>query len=439
MTHHAEFRCFDRCGERYPLDEVVFKCRKCGGLLDVHHDMEALAGRTGEEWKALFDERKGTGEWPLSSGVWSKREWVLPQIEENDIVSLGEGSGPLVPSPRLAHKLGLSSLWIKGCGISHSGSFKDLGMTVLVSAVQRMRNQGQAIAAIGCASTGDTSAALASYCAAANIPSVVLLPRGKISRAQLVQPLSNQAKVLSLDTDFDGCMKIMAELSSQGVLYLANSMNPLRLEGQKTAAINIAQALRWKVPDFVVLPGGNLGNVYAFGRGFQMMHQLGLVDRVPRMVVAQAAMANPLYRAFRTGFTDPAPMVAGETEATAIRIGDPVSLHRAIRILQETDGLVMDATEEELAKAVALGDQCGFYLDPHTGVALAALKKLVEANVVGKGAEVVVINTAHGLKFTEHKVKFHGGELTENDESGLQNSPIEIPADAEAVLDCILH
>lgn len=312
-------------------------------------------------------------------------------------------------------------------------------MTVLVSAVQRMRNQGQEIAAIGCASTGDTSAALASYCAAANIPSVVILPRGKISRAQLVQPLSNQAKVLSLDTDFDGCMKIMAELSRQGVLYLANSMNPLRLEGQKTAAINIAQALRWRVPDFVVLPGGNLGNVYAFGRGFQMMHQLGLVDRVPRMVVAQAARANPLYRAFRTGFTETAPMVAGETEATAIRIGDPVSLHRAIRILQETDGLVMDATEEELARAAALGDQFGFYLDPHTGVALAALHKLVDQGVVSKGAEVVVINTAHGLKFTEHKVRFHGGELTEKDDRGLQNSPIEIPAEAEAVLDCILH
>jgi threonine synthase len=237
---------------------------------------------------------------------------------------------------------------------------------------------------------------------------------------------------MALDTDFDGCMRIVQQVTEQGDIYLANSMNPLRLEGQKTAAIEILQQLGWQAPDFVVVPGGNLGNIYAFGRGFQMARDLGLTDRVPRLVCAQAELANPLYRAYLNGFDGFEAMTAGDTQASAIRIGAPVSWPRAVRILKETDGIVEQATEDELANAAALGDQAGLYDDPHTGVALAATIKLVERGVIEPHHRTVVVSTAHGLKFTEHKVRYHQGTLP-GVASRYRNEPEELPADVDAV------
>lgn len=288
------------------------------------------------------------------------------------------------------------------------------------------------IRAVACASTGDTSAALAAYCAKAGIPSVVFLPRGKVSTAQLVQPLANGSLVLALDTDFDGCMRVVQQITSDGSICLANSMNPLRLEGQKTAAIEIAQQFGWRVPDFVVIPSGNLGNVYAFGRGFQWLNRFGLTDRVPRLVCAQSEAANPLYRSFKNGFASYEAIVAKNTEASAIRIGDPVSYDRAVRILRETDGLVEQASEQELADAAAQGDRIGLYNDPHTGVALACAIKLAKSGVIKPHHRVVVVSTAHGLKFTEHKVKYHEGHLFDNP-GQFQNQPVLIPADPKSV------
>ena len=198
--------------------------------------------------------------------------------------------------------MGVDDLWIKLCGNTHSGSFKDLGMTVLVSQVKQMISEGAPIKAVACASTGDTSAALATYCAAAGIPSIVLLPRGKISIAQLVQPISNGALVLYLDTDFDGCMRLVQEITKDETLYLANSMNSLRVEGQQTVGIEIVQQFDWEAPDVIIIPGGNLGNVSALGKGLMMMRDLGLIEKLPRIVVAQAEHANPLYRAYLRDF-----------------------------------------------------------------------------------------------------------------------------------------
>ena len=232
--------------------------------------------------------------------MWGKHEWVAPQLAPTNVVSMLEGVTHLTRVPHLARELGLGDVRVKQCGTSHSGSFKDLGMTVLVSMVKQMIAHGQPIRAIACASTGDTSAALAAYAAAAGIRSVVILPRGKISTAQLVQPLAMGSLVLAIDTDFDGCMRLVQELANREGVYLANSMNSLRLEGQKTVAIEIAQQLGWSVPDWVIIPGGNLGNVSALGAGFEMLLALGLVDRRPRICVAQAANASPLTRATRT-------------------------------------------------------------------------------------------------------------------------------------------
>ncbi len=429
----AKFACFRGCGFSAPLTAQCIRCPDCGSLLDVEHDTESLQTRVGQEWRTLFSTRTPMDSTSSGSGVWAKKEWVYPGISEESIVTLGEGFSPLLPSRRLAKEFGVAALHIKQCGVSHTGSFKDLGMTVLVSAVAEMRRQGREGLVVGCASTGDTSAALAAYCAAADIPCVVLLPEGKISTAQLLQPLANHARVLALDTDFDGCMRVVQELADRNLIYLANSMNPLRLEGQKTAAIEMAQQLGWEVPDFVVIPGGNLGNVYAFGRGFQMMKTLGLTQRVPRLVVAQAARANPLYRSFKTGFHSKEDVVAGHTEASAIRIGAPVSMERAIRVLEETDGIVEEATEQELANAAAHADRAGFYCDPHTGVALAVTGKLCASGAIPPQASVVVVSTAHGLKFTEHKVAYHDGTLEDTPAGLHRNQPVRVPADASHI------
>ena len=299
MSYRAWFQCInEQCKEQYPLNTVIYRCKSCNSLLEVRHDMQALAHRSAKAWMKLFEDRYKSTQWPYGSGIWGKKEWVLPQIHEDNIVSLYEGGSNLFWAERFGKMVGVDNLWLKLCGNSHSGSFKDLGMTVLVSQVKQMISEGAPIKAVACASTGDTSAALATYCAAAGIQSIVLLPKGKISIAQLVQPIATGALVLSLDTDFDGCMRVVQEITKDETIYLANSMNSLRIEGQKTVGIEIVQQFDWEVPDVIIIPGGNLGNVSALGSGLLMMRDLGLITRLPRIVVAQAERANPLYRSY---------------------------------------------------------------------------------------------------------------------------------------------
>ena len=428
----AEYACSEGCDFRASLLDVVYRCPRCSGLLEVKHDVAALRSVPSAEWKRRFETRFGSARLPDGSGVWGKREWAYPQLPTEDIVSLGEGRVPLKPLPRMAAELGLKSLELKECGVSPTGSFKDWGMTVLVSAVKHLRSRGVPIRAVACASTGDTSAALAAYCAAAGIPSVVFLPKDKVSLAQLVQPIANGARVLSLDTDFDGCMKLVQQVTEDRALYLANSMNSLRIEGQKVVAFELCQDLGWEPPDWVVIPGGNLGNASALAKGFQMMQAMGLISKLPRLVVAQAQRANPLFRAFRGGLSELVPMKAESTLASAIQIGNPVSFRRAVRALKAFDGVVEEATEAELANAAARADREGTFTCPHTGVAVAAVEKLVAQKVIAPGASVVVVSTAHGLKFADFKVGYHRGTLADV-ESRLANPPLELPAELGAV------
>jgi threonine synthase len=402
-------------------------------LLDVQHDIGALRAKSAQDWKAVFEARAGTTEAPFGSGVWQYKEWVAPQLDTPNIVSLNEGNTNTFRASQLGGQVGLPDLWVKLCGNSHTGSFKDLGMTVLVSMVRQMIAEGKNIKAVACASTGDTSAALAAYAAAANIPAVVLLPRGKVSTEQLVQPIANGALVLSLDTDFDGCMQIVKRLSEDPTIYLANSMNSLRIEGQKTVAFEIAKQFKWQVPDWVVIPAGNLGNVSALGKGFLMMKELGLIDRLPRIACAQAELANPFYLSFRGGFQELKPVTAGPTSASAIQIGNPVSYERAVKVVREFDGLVEQATETEIANAAARADRTGLYTCPQTGVALAVLFKLVEKGAIASDQRVVVISTAHGLKFSRFKVDYHNRQLQSVVEK-YPNPAVELPADYELVL-----
>jgi len=438
QPYRAWFESLRDPGERYSLDEVVYTDRQ-GGLLQVVHDMEALRETPAQAWKALFEERAHKTQWPYGSGVWGKKEWVLPVIDdEHDVVSMYEGHTNLFWADRYGRELGLEDLWLKLCGNTHTGSFKDLGMTVLVSMVRHMINQGKPIRAVACASTGDTSAALAAYAAAAGIPAIVFLPRGKISVAQLIQPVANGAMVFALDTDFDGCMEIVKQVAERDGIYLANSMNSLRIEGQKTVGIEIVQQFDWEVPDWIVIPGGNLGNVSALAKGLDMMLELGLITRRPRIVCAQAEQANPLYLAYQRDFRVFEPIAARPTLASAIQIGNPVSYEKAVDALRRYDGIVEQASEAEIAEACADADRTGLFNCPHTGVALAALKKLVAAGRVGRGERAVVISTAHGLKFVDFKVRYHEMRL-EGIESRAANPPIELPADYGVVREHMLR
>ena len=434
----AWFACAAGCSGEIPLNQITYYCSKCGNLLDVQHDVNALQTRSPEEWKRLFDDRYCRTTYPYGSGVWGKKEMVCPAVDNANVVSMYEGSSNLFWAERLGKQIGLNELWVKQCGNSHTGSFKDLGMTVLVSMVKQMIAEGIRVPAVACASTGDTSAALAAYCAAAGIPAIVILPRNKVSTAQLIQPMANGALTLSLDTDFDGCMRVVRELCTKENIYLANSMNSLRIEGQKTISIEIVQQFDWVVPDVVIVPGGNLGNISAIGRGFLLMRELGLIPKLPRLVCAQAQRANPLYRSFLTKYQDYHPIKAKKTLASAIQIGDPVSIHRAVKVLTAFDSVVEQANEEELADAAALADRTGLFNCPHTGVALAVLTKLLQREWITPQERVVVISTAHGLKFTDFKRRYHEGKLR-GMRSRHANRPVELPADYMKARDAIFR
>lgn len=423
--------------DTYPLDEIIYRSKVDNSLLEVHHDREALASRSPEEWKKLFAERRMSFKPADMSGIWSKREMVLPEIPEEDIVTMQEGFSPLFDASRLAKELGIRKLHVKLCGNSHTGSFKDLGMTVLVSQVNHILKKGKhPIDAVACASTGDTSAALSAYCAKAGIPSIVFLPAGKTSTAQLIQPISNGSIVLALDTDFDGCMKIVQQVTADNRIYLANSMNSLRVEGQKTISPEICQQLNWNVPDTIIIPGGNLGNVSALAKGFDDCLAMGLINKKPRIIVAQAANANPFYQAYTRGFDKLEPVQAKKTLASAIQIGNPVSYPKAERAIKNYNGVVVEVSEQELADAAHRADKIGLYCCPHTGVALGALEKLVADKTISSDEEVVVISTAHGLKFTEFKVAYHEGSL-EGLTSRYANPIFKAPAELGAVMDIL--
>jgi threonine synthase len=435
--YRAAFRCIAGCPGEYQLDEVIYRCPRCSQLLEVQHDTDSLRQKSPLEWVKLFEDRYMRNQWPHGSGVWGKKEWVQPHIRDEHVVSMFEGGSNLFWAQRYGRQLGVEDLWIKLCGNSHTGSFKDLGMTVLVSTVKQMIADGKPIQAVACASTGDTSAALAAYGAAAGVRTLVILPRGKVSTAQLVQPLANGASVLAIDGNFDDCMALVQRLAAEEGLYLANSMNSLRLEGQKTVAIEIVQQFDWHVPDWIIIPGGNLGNVSALGAGLNLMHDLGIITKFPRICVAQAQAANPLYLSYKKGFDSFESLVPETTLASAIQIGNPVSVRKAIRTLQKFNGVVEQASEMELADAAARADATGMFNCPHTGVALAALEKLVAAGTIKRSDTVVVVSTANGLKFTDFKVGYHEQKLQGLGAYKYANQPIMLPNEYGSVRDSV--
>ncbi len=420
----SAFRCVS-CQAEFPIGEVLTSCRACGDLLDVVPDLRAF-GRDGAGWRDLFDRRRAalpaaTTPAYETSGVWRYREHVFPPLPEASIVSKPEGSTRLYPGRELGERLGLSRLHVKHEGENPTLSFKDRGMTVGVSWA---RHLGVPIAA--CASTGDTSAALAAYVAEApGMRAVVLVPDAKITGEQLSQALQYGATTIGLPTDFDGCMRAVADLTSRRPVYLLNSKNPVRIEGQKSIGWEAIHDLGWEVPDWFVVPVGNAGNLSAIGKGLREWLDLGVIEKRPRLAGIQAEAADPFYRSFLGGFKERVTRVAGPTAASAIRIGAPVSHPKARREIEAFDGVVERVTEEELMDAFALANRHGLAICPNSAVALAGAAKLRAAGVIRQHDRVVVVATAHALKFSGAAMAYHEG-------SGRLANPIRrLPEAAE--------
>lgn len=417
------------CGTVHRGDTALAACPACGGLLDADIDL------TQRLTPADFVAERGTLE--AKSGVWRFRQ-LLPPIPVDRIVTRHEGNNPLYWDDRLAGYAGLDAgqFAIKHEGHNPTGSFKDRGMTVAVS-------HANAIGArvIACASTGNTSAALGSYAAAAGIPALVLIPEGKISASKLSQTIAYGATVVQVEGDFDVALRLLRELTASYDVYLANSVNPFRPEGQKTIVFEILDDLGWEIPDVIALPGGNLGNTAAFGKALSEAYQVGLIAKLPQLVTVQAAGAAPFAAYYESGFDHYAPVQA-DTIATAIKIGDPASLLRARRSIELTGGIVTSVTDEDLLDAKALIDRIGIGCEPASAASLAGIRKLVGQGLIARDANVVGVVTANILKDTDTIVKYH----LDSDETGQRrafaNRPISIPAELEAlkrVLDDAVH
>lgn len=422
------------CNEHYRVDERIYTCSVCGGLLDVAYDLNL--GGTPDKLKLTFNERRAAVGDLDRSGVWRFRE-LLPFVDDlARVVTLAEGNTPIYQAPHSAKYAGLNQLRFKHQGMNPTGSFKDNGMTAGVT---------QAVAlgatAVACASTGNTSASMAAYAARAGIRAFVFIPAGEVAYGKLSQSLEYGATVVELEGNFDDAMRLVRELADEADLYLLNSINPFRLEGQKTIVIEMLEQCSWRAPDWIVLPAGNLGNTSAFGKALHEMAQLKFIDRVPRLAVIQAEGAAPFYELWKS---------ANETElravdhpvtlATAIRIGNPVSWKKARRALEWTNGIVERVTEQEIADAKAIIGRDGIGCEPASATTLAGIKRLVASDVIDTSQDVVAVLTGNLLKDPTYTIGYHTGKLAlEVDGSrseiagNFANRPIRVAADKEQI------
>jgi threonine synthase len=389
----AYLQCIEAsCRQRYPLDAREHQCPACGNLLDVQYDFAAIHPRT---LRKTWHERKAGGDIADQSGVWRFRE-LLPFVPKGkDVVSLSEGRTPLIEVSRTGEWVGGVRLAIKHQGNNPTGSFKDLGMTACITQANVVGSRVTA-----CASTGNTSASMAAYAARAGMKAVVFVPFGKISAAKLAQALEFGAVVIEIGDNFDQAFHMLRSLTDELGLYLVNSLNPFRLEGQKTIVLEILEQREWQVPDYIVVPGGNLGNVSAIGKGLAELKQVGLIEKIPRLVVTQAEGANPFYTMLATGASEIIP-VEPRTEASAIRIGDPVNWKKALRSIRATNGLCESVTDEQIFEAKAALTKDGVGCEPASAASVAGIRKLVRAGKIEAGADVVAILTGHQLKDPE--------------------------------------
>ena len=393
----AFLQCTDKtCWRRFPLDAKEHQCPECGALLDVQYDFPQTDPVS---LRLLWQQRKASSAVTDQSGVWRFRE-LLPFVPDGiDVVSLSEGRTPLIDVNRTGEWVGGVRLAIKHQGNNPTGSFKDLGMTACITQAAILGSRVTA-----CASTGNTSASMAAYAARAGMKAVVFVPYGKISTAKLAQALEFGAVVIEMGDNFDQAFHMLRELTEELGLYLVNSLNPFRLEGQKTIVFEILEQRDWRVPDYLVLPGGNLGNVSSVGKGLMELRQLGLIDKLPRLVVVQAEGASPFYTMIATGADEIIP-VQPRTEASAIRIGNPVNWRKALRAIRLTDGLCESVSDEQIFDAKAALAKDGVGCEPASAASIAGIHKLARSGKIEDGADVVAVLTGHQLKDPEISIK----------------------------------
>ncbi|MCU1291358.1 MAG: L-threonine synthase [Bryobacterales bacterium] len=401
----AFLACFESgCRAKFALSEVLYNCPRCGGLIEV--DYEWNEANTAP-WKELWRERRMDNAPLEQSGVWRYRELLPFDDAQSQVVTLREGNTPILEAPRAAKYAGLDRILFKHQGFNPTGSFKDNGMTCGVSQANRLGKQ-----VVACVSTGNTSASMSAYASAAGLKPVIFLPHGNISFGKLAQALEYGALTLQIEANFDQILALVRLITDRAGVYLLNSINPFRIEGQKTMAIEMADQLDWDVPDWVVMPGGNLGNASAFGKGFSELHRLGLIDRVPRIAVIQAQGSAPFYHYVQSVERGRFSAVGNpETLATAIRIGDPVSWPKALSVLEHTDGLVELVSEQEIADAKAVIGQTGIGCEPASAATLAGIRKLRSTGLMGKGDRVVAVLTGNVLKDPDYIYRYHTGTL----------------------------
>ena len=427
----AELACFDaRCHARFPITEVIYNCPRCGSLLEAVYPKP---DQSAAELKTLWRNRR-TSNAPLDqSGVWRYREFLPFLSDYSRVVTLREGTTPLLDAPRAARYGGLDRLAFKHQGFNPTGSFKDNGMTCGVAQALRL-----GLSRVACVSTGNTSASMAAYASAAGLQPLIFLPHGNISFGKLAQALEYGARTLQVDANFDQILALVRQLADRLGIYLLNSINPFRIEGQKTIMLELMDQRDWRVPDWVVLPGGNLGNTSAFGKAFREMKELGLIDRLPKLAVIQAAGAAPFYDLMRSADRSRLiPVEHPQTLATAIKIGDPVSWPKALYEVEVSGGLVETVTEQEIADAKAVVGQCGIGCEPASAATLAGIRKLVMAGEMTSGEDVVAVLTGNILKDSDYAYQYHTGVLRTADGAqiapNLGNMPVLVPYDLERI------
>ena len=452
-TELSTLRCIEpTCSASYEINERIYTCPRCGGLLEALR--YAVAIEPTESLCEIWTNRLTSLDAKDRSGVWRYRE-LLPFAESVEVVSLFEGNTPIYEAPRSAKFVGLNALKLKHQGCNPTASFKDNGMTVAVTQAKVLGAQF-----LVCASTGNTAASLAAYAARAGVACAILVPQGQISMGKLAQSLDYGAHVFELEGNFDDAMRVTRELGEDESVYLVNSINPFRIEGQKTVAAELVHQLGWSVPNHVVMPGGNLGNSAAFGKGFRELYELGVIDRVPKISVIQAEGAAPLAHLFNECRMQNAecgidemlnvglqPVEHPQTLATAIKIGAPVSWKKSLRAVVESGGRVLTVSEQEVADAKATIGRDGIGCEPASATTVAGIKKLVHDGFIRSDENVVAILTGHVLKDSDYVINYHLGKLFVGEEtaegetikqriaSTHANTPISVKATKEAILE----
>jgi len=427
----AELACFEeRCRARFPIAQILYNCPRCGGLLEAVYP--APEGHP-SVWKQLWRERRLSNEPLDQSGVWRYRELLAFLDDYRRVVTLREGNTPLLDAPRAARYGGLDRITFKHQGFNPTGSFKDNGMTCGVAQAIRLGARR-----VACVSTGNTSASMAAYASAAGLDPVIFIPHGNISFGKLAQALEYGARTLQVEANFDQILALVRQLADRLGIYLLNSINPFRIEGQKTIMVEMMDQRDWSVPDWVVLPGGNLGNTSAFGKALREMKELGLIPRLPRLAVVQAEGAAPFFDLYHAADRSRLQAVPHpETLATAIKIGDPISWPKALHEVLTSRGVVEKVAEQEIADAKAVIGRCGIGCEPASAATLAGIRKLTAAGIIAADADVVAVLTGNVLKDPDYIHRYHTGPLSAPDGSPIQaafaNPPRLVAADANRI------